>query len=523
MATDVLFTGVPAVPNASDGAPGLTLGTRIEIVNAGFLSGIRWRFPDTLPASTVQWRVDGYNPATDASTGTLRSGTFTAPVAGAYNTESFTPFAVAPGDEFVAYIWTPDRYVGTINFFTLNVNSVSGNYLGPADDTGVPARRNGRFNVGAAITYPTSGINRFGYFVDVVWTDVIAATGVLNATLPQITSDIDAEATASGDVEAVLPGVTAELDAEAVASAQLSATLPGILGNLVGLVPASGVLNGTLPALTASFDGASAAGGATVGPCSWNIPDPTCCTAAWDATPPQVQAEARDYAALILWAATGRQFGLCQVSVRPCGMKRCADGSAEFWGYDWSGGTWVPYIFNGNWFNCGCAGTCCCDPRCQVRLMGPVDSVLEVLVGGIAVDPTTYWVTDEHWLVRRHPDCWPRCADQNELVGDNTFEVTYLRGTPVPAALLRAASTLACEWAKACLGDDTCRLSNRVTSVIRQGITINMVSPEDLLDSGLTGLWEVDTVVRALNPYRNVQRLRVYAPELNVPRTVTWP
>lgn len=260
-----------------------------------------------------------------------------------------------------------------------------------------------------------------------------------------------------------------------------------------------------------------------VGPCAWTIPDPLCCTDAWDATPPQVQADAREYASLVLWAATGRVFGLCEVTVKPCGMKRCPDGLGEFWGYDWSGGTWVPYVFNGQWFNCACPAACCCDPKCQVRLMGPVEDIVEVLIGGIAVDPNTYFVDDNHWLVRVTPDCWPTCADMDSLDGDNTFTVTYTRGQAVPTTLLRAASTLACEWAKACLGDDTCRLSNRVTSVARQGITIDMVSPDDLLESGLTGLWEVDTVIRALNPYQNKARLRVFAPELNVPRTTTWP
>lgn len=155
--------------------------------------------------------------------------------------------------------------------------------------------------------------------------------------------------------------------------------------------------------------------------------------------------------------------------------------------------------------------------------MGPATEIVEVLIGGIAVDPATYHVDDDHWLVRSGGECWPQCADMDNLVGDNTFEVTYLRGTPVPQALLRAAAMLACEWAKGCLNDDTCRLSNRVTSVIRQGITIDMVDPESLLESGMTGLWEVDTVIRSLNPHRTVERLRIYAPELNVPRTTTWP
>lgn len=257
-----------------------------------------------------------------------------------------------------------------------------------------------------------------------------------------------------------------------------------------------------------------------VGPCEWAIPDPLCCEE-WATLPPDVQAAARDYATTILWAATGRQFGLCEVTVRPCGARPCSEG-AQWWGYDWSGGTWVPYIFNGTWFNCACPGTCCCEPDSQLRLMGPVSEIVEVLIGGVAVDPATYYVYDEHWLVRTGGFRWPFCADLNSLVSDTTLEVTYLRGTPVPAALLTAAATLACEWGKACIGAD-CRLSNRVTSIIRQGITIDMVPAQELLENGMTGLWEVDAIIRAYNPYGNVQRLRIYAPELNVPKMVTWP
>lgn len=256
-------------------------------------------------------------------------------------------------------------------------------------------------------------------------------------------------------------------------------------------------------------------------PCGWVIPDPLCCPT-WDTTDPAIQTAAKDFAALTLWAATGRQFGLCEVTVRPCGMKRCRDTLGEFWGYDWSGGTWVPYIFNGQWFNCACPGICCCDPRCQVRLMGPVDSVGQVSIGGIVVNPANYRVDDNHWLVRTDGDCWPICADLDSDNGSNVFTVTYDRGVAVPAALLQAAATYACEWAKACTGGD-CRLSSRVTSLVRNGISIDMTDPSDMLEAGLTGLWDVDAIINALNPYRLKQRLRIYAPELNVPRTVTSP
>lgn len=259
-----------------------------------------------------------------------------------------------------------------------------------------------------------------------------------------------------------------------------------------------------------------------MGPCAWDIPDPLCCPD-WATTDPAIQAAAQEYASWILWAATGRQFGLCTVTVRPCGMKRCNDGMADFVGYDWSNGTWIPYIFNGTWFNCSCPGTCCCDPRCQVRLMGPVNSVTEVTIGGIAVDPATYRVDDNHWLVRTAGECWPVCADMDTDDGDNVFEVTYVRGTPVPNPLLIAGSTLECEWAKACTGSAECRLSNRVTSIARQGINIEMMNPGDVLADGLTGLWEVDAIIQALNPHGRRQRARIWAPELNVPRMVTSP
>lgn len=258
-----------------------------------------------------------------------------------------------------------------------------------------------------------------------------------------------------------------------------------------------------------------------MGPCNWTIPDPLCCDT-WDTLDPAVQVAAGEYAALILWAATGRQFGLCTVTVRPCGMKRCNDGMAEFAGFDWSGGTWIPYIFNGTWFNCACPGMCCCDPRCQVRLMGPVASVTEVSIGGVVVDPGTYRVDDAHWLVRTEGECWPTCADLDSDLSDTTFEVTYERGTPVPGVLLQAGATLKCEWGKACVGAD-CRLSNRVTSIARQGINIEMADPAAFLDDGMTGLWEVDSVIVALNPFKRKSRARIWAPEMNVPRTVTSP
>jgi len=423
-----------------------------------------------------------------------------------------------PGD--VALV-TTDVYIVNVFFQTGD-----GVFTDPAPvlpiGNGTVSADTGIFNNGAAQgSIPTTTSTTY-FFADVeVQEAETTVTGVLDITIPALEMDSAGESTVSGVLDLEVPALQDDEVGLVVTAGVLAITIPAIELDADGQLPVTGTLNITIPAPDIDLDGVSAAGGATVGPCGWVIPTPICCDE-WATLSPVVQASAGDYAALILWAATGRQFGLCTVTVRPCGMNRCPDGMADFFGWDWSGNSWVPYIFNGTWFNCACPGVCCCDPRCQIRLMGPVDSVTEVLLGGIAVDPATYRVDDKHWLVRTDGECWPSCVDMDTDDGDNVLEVTYVRGTTPPPALLRAASTLECEWGKACTGGD-CRLSNRVTSIARQGINIEMADPASFLDDGMTGLWEVDSVIAALNPYRRKQRARVWAPELNVPRTVTSP
>lgn len=354
----------------------------------------------------------------------------------------------------------------------------------------------GRFQAGAG-PYPAASTWTGAHGMDVEMVEGEPANATLNITLPVVDVSLDADAVAAASLNIVLPVPDVVFDADAVAAASLNITLP--------------VPDVSLAASTPSGD--------VVLPCGWEVPDPLCCDT-WEALPAPQKAAARDYAALVLWGATGRQFGLCEVSVRPCGMKRCQDGGAEFYGYDWSGGTWMPYIFNGVWYNCSCAGVCCCNPRCQIWLPGPVDSIVEVTIGGVVVPETSYRVDDQQWLVRTDGECWPTCTDMDSDDGAEVMIVTYRRGTPIPSALLVAAAILACEWGKACAGAD-CRLSGRVTSLARNGVQIDMVDPAELLADGFTGIPEVDSIIRAINPYRVQQRLRIYAPELRYPRTVT--
>ncbi len=257
-------------------------------------------------------------------------------------------------------------------------------------------------------------------------------------------------------------------------------------------------------------------------PCNWNV-DVSCCDATfWNALSPATQQAAKDYGAFTVWALTGRRFGGCERTVRPCGKTWSSNGVA---GYFWSEGSFRPYIFNGNWYNCACGtgpACCTCDPRCQVFLPGPV---LSIPATGISQDgaivPTTAWRVDNgNWLVRTDGNCWPECQDYNVDSGTGTFFVTYTKGQEVPGVLLRAAGELACEWAKSCAGA-ACRLPQRVQSVARQGVTISMVPLDDLLKAGLTGVPTVDQVIRNFNPYGLASPMKIASPDLPVTKMTT--
>lgn len=256
-------------------------------------------------------------------------------------------------------------------------------------------------------------------------------------------------------------------------------------------------------------------------PCNWSVTG-ECCNDVWDAASAELQQAAAEYGAFVIWAATGRRFGLCERTVRPCG--RQCDQCQQGW--YWSDGFFIPYILNGEWRNCWCgtngAGCCTCAPSCQVWLPGPVASIP---VTGVSVDgqiiPVDAWrVDDGHWLVRTDGDCWPDCQDYDVDSGTGVFEVTYSIGLPVPSILLRAAGELACEWIKSCQGA-ACRLPQRVQSVVRQGVTISMVDVDTLLGKGWTGITTVDQVIAMFNPYGLKSRMKVASPDEPVSRIVT--
>lgn len=264
-------------------------------------------------------------------------------------------------------------------------------------------------------------------------------------------------------------------------------------------------------------------------PCNWPL-DTSCCPG-WAAFTPEVKDAATTFATDVLWALSGRQFGECPKTVRPCGRKVGQTyRTYGVWtdGYD-NGAVypmWTPYVDQGgDWRNCGCGSICTCAPSSQVWLPGPIPAggIAEVRVNNVVVPAGEYRLDigqdGLYWLVGQLGRIWPDCQNFDEPAGsaNDTFTVTYTPGTPVPAGGKTAAGMLACEFAKLCTGQ-ACALSPAATSVSRDGVSFEILTASDLIDKGYTPLPMVNLWIRSVNPKKRSERPRVWSPDMDYPR-----
>lgn len=197
-------------------------------------------------------------------------------------------------------------------------------------------------------------------------------------------------------------------------------------------------------------------------------------------------------ASLLLYYWTGRQYGTQTATLRLCRGCNCADRS------------------------------CCCGVNSIDLGLWPVTSLDAVRIDGVDQTLTDFHIDEFHYLVRSGPqDPWPVCSNQWAASGgpyddaDNgyVFEVEVTYGIEVPSMLERAARTLACELLNdACAG--TCKLPERVTSVSRRGLSMEVASSMDLLDKNMTGIYSVDLAIKTLNPSRLQSPAFVWSPDL---------
>lgn len=256
--------------------------------------------------------------------------------------------------------------------------------------------------------------------------------------------------------------------------------------------------------------------------------DPIVCVAMPAGASAAVTGYAVQAASEILWALSGRQFGLCEITLRPC--RRTCDNWGGGWpGFDnwWDagGGGPRPLLFDGAWFNImcgGCAGSCSCTPIEEAVLPGPVYSVTEVKLNGSVMVTGSYRVDDHRLLVRTDGGMWPVCQDMSAPdTADNTWSVTALYGQQVPVAGQFAVGELAAEFAKACVGA-ACALPSSVGQIARQGVTIDFTKFADIIKEGLVGLRFCDLFISAMNPNHLQAAPQVYdvdGPQFRRPNT----
>lgn len=246
-----------------------------------------------------------------------------------------------------------------------------------------------------------------------------------------------------------------------------------------------------------------------VSDCLSQCPADVSCCSGWNDYSDYVKCRSLVMAWDTMRALSGGRVTNCPVSMRPCLSNPC--GACR--------GAWL-----GDWQPTGLLGLCrpsdcCCSAACQVTFPGEVASVCEVLVDGFRVDRAAYRLDDHHRLVRVDGDCWPCCQDLNRQPNEpNTMLVTYMPGVKPNTAGLWAVGTLACEYGKLCSGSTKCRLPTGITSLVRQGVTMQFNSEQ--FPGGLTGLPEVDSYITSINPNRHKMPPKVWSPDMASQRHV---
>lgn len=222
-------------------------------------------------------------------------------------------------------------------------------------------------------------------------------------------------------------------------------------------------------------------------PCGWVI-DQTAIPG-WAAATVGQRQTAQDVAVYVVWALSGRRFGVCTVIARPVdpGTRWCA--GLQPGGKAWDG-----------W-----------------RLDGPVIAVDEVLIDGAVVDPATYRLHDGIlWLTGGA--LWPASNDLSlDATEPGTWQITYQRGRRVPAAGNWAATIMARNLLEEIMGGPgSCpRIPPRAQSVVREGVAIQLVDPISFIDNGRTGISEVDMFLAAMNPNQLMAPPVVWSPDVD--------
>lgn len=258
---------------------------------------------------------------------------------------------------------------------------------------------------------------------------------------------------------------------------------------------------------------------------AWCVPADVvrCAPCSGTAFDTDVLEEACQIASDVLFALSGRQFsGVCPDVIRP--IRDDVSG----WSFPVVGSYSITYgeSFGTTPGMLRHARDYVSDRRhlaSEIRLPAyPVNTITQVRIDGAVLAHSEYQIADNRWL-QRLKGAWPFWQNVTlPATALGSFEVAYTYGVPIPPMGVRAAAAYACEVAKACQptgGDSACALPPRTQSIVRQGVSVRMLDPADLLKEGRgrTGLKIVDDFIAAVNPHGIQERAAVLSPDVDWP------
>lgn len=136
----------------------------------------------------------------------------------------------------------------------------------------------------------------------------------------------------------------------------------------------------------------------------------------------------------------------------------------------------------------------------------PVHEVFSVHYGETELNPSEYILFNKRFLKLSNGAVWNYGCEPRGITVD------YSYGMMPPMAGVLAATTLANELL-ILMGEGSdmsqCRVPERVRSVSREGISFDMIDPQEFMDDGRTGIWEIDLFIRTANPSRAKKQPRL--------------
>lgn len=135
----------------------------------------------------------------------------------------------------------------------------------------------------------------------------------------------------------------------------------------------------------------------------------------------------------------------------------------------------------------------------------PIRNIVEIVENGKVLPPDSYTIRERAFLRKRNGGVW-QMSPSSELA------VTYEYGALPPTMGVDEAIKLADQFMLYEEGSDECILPEMVSAVERQGVSIAVINPNDIIQNGFTGIRSTDMFIKTYNPSRAKVKSKIYIP-----------